>query len=64
MPTRIYKRESRRGVRKILKRYIIHFEPMDIEAENEDEVRQIYAFMNNKPDICKMLISKKFDHDT
>ncbi len=36
---------------------------MDIEAENEEEVRQIYAFMNNKPDICKMLISRGFDHN-
>jgi len=36
---------------------------MDIDAEDEDEVRQIYAFMNNKPDIRKMLINRGFDHD-
>ena len=63
MSTRIHKRKSRGSVHKILKHYIVHFEPMDIEAENEDEVRQIYAFMNNKPVIRKMLISKGFDHD-
>lgn len=43
--------------------FIIHFEPMDIEAEDILEVEKIYDFMNAKPEISKILVSRGFDHD-
>lgn len=44
-------------------KFIVHFEPMDIDAEDPKEVEKIYNYINNKPCISKILLSRNIDHD-
>ena len=44
-------------------KFIVHFEPMDIEAEDLKEVEQLYNYMNQKPTILRILLSRGIDRD-
>jgi len=37
---------------------------MEIDAEDVKEAEQIYKFMNAKPEIRRILVSRGFDHET
>lgn len=45
-------------------KYRVYFEPVDIEADNPDEVEKVYKFNRLQPDILRCIVAEDnlWDH--